>query len=687
VRNLTTSCKCTIWGTIRVTDHHPSANRKWNRRRASHSNTSQQNGKAERANRYIMERVRAALLDAGAEEELWAETISSVIHVLNRSPEAGQDVTPLEALTGRRPDVKGFRVWGSRAWALKPKKQQRKLEPRTDVGRLLGYTVGVKAYRILEDYSNKIFERRDVLMEEIPSKTINKMFSPGSSASPRLKAWTDGNEEDGAMDMLAADVPSGDEYAPQQSPESDGAQDEEAVHYAEDGDGDDAGEDAAPPEGHQELPDSTTESDDDRVQARRRSKRKPAPKVTWWESNPKAYVAAGPCGGAKSSWDLSKPPNNAKEARARLDWPLWKAAEKEEYLAHKKLGNWSKTKNNNKCKAVKTRYVYDIKRYSEGNVTRYKARLVAQGFNQVPGRAFDETWAPVPGSATTRARFAVAEAKDWEVHHVDVKTALLTAKMDKEMYINLPDGTEPGKAHEVFRLNQAPYGTKQAARLWGIKLDKELKAMGAVRSKVDPCLYTWSHPVHGLVYILIYVDDLVVAGKSLDGVQAVKNSVSATFVVRDMGEVKDFISMKVMRDRAAKMLTLSNPGHVIALLEAFGMSNSTPNMKPMVSGAQLSKTGQNLLPDGNRYAELVGSLIYLYTTTRPDIAFAVGVLSRYMACPEEDHMRAAKVVLRYLRGATRLGVAYGADKALQRYVDADWAGDVESIPTNVGPTV
>jgi len=88
--------------------------------------SSQQNGKAERANPYILERVRAALLDVGAEEELWAEALSSVIHMLNRSPTAGQDVTPLKALTGRRPDVKGFRVWGSRAWALRPKQQQRK---------------------------------------------------------------------------------------------------------------------------------------------------------------------------------------------------------------------------------------------------------------------------------------------------------------------------------------------------------------------------------------------------------------------------------------------------------------------------------------------------------------------------------------------------------------------------------
>jgi len=104
----------------------------------------------------------------------------------------------------------------------------------------------------------------------------------------------------------------------------------------------------------------------------------------------------------------------------------------------------------------------------------------------------------------------------------------------------------------------------------------------------------------------------------------------------------------------------------------------------MVSGAKLCRTGENLLPEGNRYGELVGSLLYLSTTTRPDIAFSVGVLSRYMSCFEEDHMRVSKGVLRYLRGATRLGVVYDDDKPLQGYDDADWAGDIDARRSTTG---
>jgi len=634
---------------------------------------AQQNGKAERVNCTLMERVRAALLDAGTEEELWAEALASVVHVLNRSPKAGLDVTPLAALTGRRPNVSGFRVWGSRAWALKPKKQQGKLEPRTDVGRFVGYTGGGKAYRILEDGTNKFCERRDVLMEEKPAKADSS--GDGSSAGPQLTMTKDSYNNGGmddSMDMLDAEGDGGEKNIPVEDSVSEDDGDPDGL-------ADDNDDEERQGQNDSMVPVGTSTSDGhNTAPGPRRSTRRPAPKVTWWEKDPKAYLATGSESAAKDGCDLSKPPANETETRARPEWPLWKQATKEEVEAHKKLGMWSTTKGSNKQhKAVNTRFVFDIRRDAEGQKTRYKARLVAQGFNEVPGRDFDETWAPVPNTATSRALFAVEAANGWEVHHVHVKTAFLNAKMDKEMYIKLPEGVESGELAHVRRLNLALYGTKEAEWLRGIKFNEELELMGATRSTVDPRLYKWHHPVHGRVFILVYVDDLIVAGERFAGVEAIKSGVADKFEVRDMGEVKDFIDMKVMRDKNAKKLSLSNPGHIMALLQAFGMDRCTPNKTAMASGVKLSKTGENLLPDGHRYAELVGSLLYLSTTTRPDIAFAVRVLSRFMSCPEKDHMRAAKGVLRYLRGTTRLGVMYGGNEALQGYIDADWAGDID----------
>jgi len=356
-------------------------------------------------------------------------------------------VTPLEALTGRCSNVAGFRVSGSPAWALKPKKQQRKPEPRTDVGRLVGYTVCGRAYHILEDGTNKVLERRDVLMEEKPTKAG---ISPGgSSAGPQLTMTEDSAKNgsmDGAMDMLDAEGDGAEKHLLEEDSESDS-----------DGDPDDLADDEDDEEGQgytapiHPVVHSDAEMDN-AAPGPRCSTRRPAPKVTWSEKDPKAYLDSSAELAAKDGWDLTKPPANEKEARARPDWPLWQRAIKDEVVAHKHLGTWSKTKvSNKKQKTVKTRFVFDIKSDAEGKLTRYKARLVAQGFNQVPGRDFAETWAPVPNAATTRAIVTVAAANNSEIHHVDDETAFLNAKMDKEMYIKLPDGVEDVDAGEICR--------------------------------------------------------------------------------------------------------------------------------------------------------------------------------------------------------------------------------------------
>jgi len=271
--------------------------------------------------------------------------------VLNRSPKSGLAVTPLEALTGRRPNVAGFRVLGSRAWALKPKKQHRKLEPRTHVGRFVGYTVGGKAYRILEDGSNKVFELRDVLMEEKPTKAGTSPVL--SSAGPQLTLTEDSDHNgdmDGAMEMLGAEGDGGKKHLHEENSESDSGGDPDDL--ADDSDDEEGQGDTASihPVGH-----SAAEMDN-AAPGPRRSTRRPAPKVTWWEKDPKAYLASSFEWAAKDGGDLTKPPASEKEARARPDWPLWKKAIKDEVVAHKHLGTWSWTRvSNKKQKTVKTR--------------------------------------------------------------------------------------------------------------------------------------------------------------------------------------------------------------------------------------------------------------------------------------------------------------------------------------------
>jgi len=202
----------------------------------------------------------------------------------------------------------------------------------------------------------------------------------GSSAGPRLTAEYVGDKDgvtEGAVDMLGAEGGREDEYSPDDTSDSDNEVGSPSFS------GDSQGEDEDGVGGSTPAAAQAPAASDSDTPGPRRSKRKPAPKVTWWEKEPKAYLASGNASADEAGWDLHKPRAKEKEARARPDWPLWKQAIEEVVAARKHLGTWSKTKGNNKNhEAIKTRFVFDIKHDAEGKLTRYKARLVAQGFNQ-----------------------------------------------------------------------------------------------------------------------------------------------------------------------------------------------------------------------------------------------------------------------------------------------------------------
>jgi len=330
------------------------------------------------------------------------------------------------------------------------------------------------------------------------------------------------------------------------------------------------------------------------------------------------------------------------------------------------------------------RWVFDFKRDSNGTVTRYKARYVAQGYTQRAGVDYMDVWAPCPARATVCAVMAMVAADDLELHVIDIKMAYLTAPMDMDVYVQQPEGYDVGAPGTVARLLHALYGCKQAGRLWGNHCHKTLTDFGAERSTADPKMYLWRHAVHGPIFILVHVDDMAVAAKTLSGVSAAKDVVLSTYKGRDLGASDTFLGMSVFRGRAAGTLSLSCPGVTVPILLQFGMSHSRPNKLPLPAKASLGRTGEQHLVDTTPYAELVGSILYLSTTTRPDVAYASGLLERYMSNPEEQHWTAAKGVIRYLSGTVNYGLCYGGSEALAGAVDANFGGCPETRRSTTG---
>jgi hypothetical protein len=247
------------------------------------------------------------------------------------------------------------------------------------------------------------------------------------------------------------------------------------------------------------------------------------------------------------------------------------------------------------------------------------------------------------------------------------------------LYMAQPPGYEEGGPHMACRLHKAIYGLRQAPRQWYAKLRVELEALGFSVSSADAGLFTLDKG-GCKVYLLVYVDDILVASAELSCVQGVKQAVGAVFRVRDLGQARFFLGMEIMQDREQGVVKLSQHKAVMDLVARFQMGEAKSKCTPMSMSTRLSSEGSAPL-DKSRfpYAELVGSLLYLASCTRPDIAQAVGALSRYMAHPTVHHWSVAKGVLRYLAGTADLGLVFKRGSGgVQAFCDANYAGDVDT---------
>ena len=333
-------------------------------------------------------------------------------------------------------------------------------------------------------------------------------------------------------------------------------------------------------------------------------------------------------------------------------------------------------------KPVPTKWVFKIKRDKKGRIEKYKARVVAKGFKQVPGRDFGEVYAPVSRHTTLRMLLGVVTAQDLELQQLDVQTAFLNGELEEEIYLLPPPGVEnDGK---VWRMNKALYGLKQAARAWHSKLKDALLSLGLQQSATDQSLFV-RRDKGSCTYVLTYVDDMLIAG-SPEAVKGIKKALCAKFKCHDIGSAEFFLGMSIQRDRVSRTLWLGQPKYTQEILSRFGMDKARPRRTPMDANLRLSKFGEDAEPaEAARYPELIGCLLYLAACTRPDIAHAVGVLSRFCSGPKTEHVNAASQLLRYLVGTADLGLRFDAgSETVVGYCDADYAGDPDKRKSTSG---
>ncbi|CAA7051267.1 unnamed protein product [Microthlaspi erraticum] len=375
------------------------------------------------------------------------------------------------------------------------------------------------------------------------------------------------------------------------------------------------------------------------------------------------------------------PPIPTSVAQALAD-PRWSNAMSEEYTSVLRHGTYTLVPKEPHHNIVSCRWIYTHKFNPNGSLRRLKARYVAKGYNQRRGVDFTETFSPVIKSTSLRVVLDVAVSRDWPIKQLDVNNAFLQGSLEEEVYVAQPPGfIDPDRPHHVCRLHKALYGLKQAPRAWYRELSTFLTVSGFTNSLADPSLFILNRD-SSLLYILVYVDDIVITGNNPRLLQHTLDALATRFSIKDPEDLNYFLGIEAFRTSFG--LHLTQRRYILDLLQRCKMSDAKPVQTPMAAYPKLTLRSGSPLPDPTEYRSVVGSLQYL-AFTRPDISYAVNRLSQFMHAPTTEHWQATKRLLRYLAGTSSHGTFYSRSNptSLHAYSDADWGGDIDDyVSTN-----
>ena len=253
-------------------------------------------------------------------------------------------------------------------------------------------------------------------------------------------------------------------------------------------------------------------------------------------------------------------PVSTEEALASPEQSKWLKAMENEMQSLKDNDVWELVELPQGRKAVGSKWAYKVKTGADGSIEHYKARLVVQGFSQKYGTEYDETFYPVVQLDSLRPLTALAVQHDSKLHQVDVTTAFINGELEEEVYMKQPKGfILKDKRTSCLQTQEKNLWTEAVPQCWNAALDNQLKKMGFVQSASDPCIYV---DAGGEVfYIGIYVDDIILAGKSDKKIKEVKETLEKKFDIKDMGKLHYFLGMKVLQNEKNGNVWIGQPAY------------------------------------------------------------------------------------------------------------------------------
>ena len=326
--------------------------------------------------------------------------------------------------------------------------------------------------------------------------------------------------------------------------------------------------------------------------------------------------------------------------------------------------------------------MYDIKWDGEGNRIKDKARLVGKGYTQQLGIDYNETWAGVTRLESVRMTAAIAAKLDLKLWRINFVGAYLNSLTKEDIYMKQPEGfVQPGFEDHVCKLVHTIYGTMQGAHDWYETLTNTYDKLGYTTSRADPCV-RYKKENGGYTLTDTYTDDVFGASKSNGEVEKRKDEMGKEWEIKDVGENEYFLGMRVQQNINEGTIHLTQRPYWEHVLNRFELMDIHPRNTPLPVGFSVD---QSMSPktDSERqemadkpYCPVLGSVMWGQLATRPDLSFAVSLLSRFQANPGIEYWKGLMHVIGYIKDTMDYGLTYSRDADLTplAYVDADCGG-------------
>ena len=571
-----------------------------------------QNGRNERCHQTVMDMARAMLIDSGLPSNFWEEAVSYAVYILNRlsSNSDPQRRSGYERLYKTKPDLSLIRRFGEVCFRKLP--ESHKQDPKGHECRLVGIDEHRKeGYLVYDLVDHKIVPTRDL------------SFPTHMPPLPELSVSGDGIVANSMANQLLKPP----------------TQESSSSH----------------------VPDSPIALE--QGSKPRRSCRK--------RTNPKRLIE-----------EVNTVFHN------QLDEPIhfrdvwfstyrdeWICAMKKELDALITNGTWKRVKRPAGKNIISCRWVYKLKRNDDGSVEIFKARLVARGFTQQYGEDFHGTYSPVASKSSLRIFLVIARKFKLNVFQYDVPAAYVkaTLKENEELYLELPNGfkgllndfgnlvtqiDDPGTGSdptEVLRLIKGLYGLKQSGLYWNEEIESKLKDLKLFQVKSDKCLYYFSNGSRVLI-LLLYVDDILIATNWSEKHMEVVNTLKTFYQIKELGRVSKFLGMKIDQDEDSKIF-IGQEAFVDEIVKKFHLESS-PNRSTPLDTSERFEENQEEKITGVPYRSLVGTLLYLSTCTRPDIAFAVNQAAKFNDKATLRHWNQLKKIAAYVKSTKDFGLYF-----------------------------